>query len=303
MTDCTITLKSGHRLCYTEFGDPLGVPTFYFHGWPCSRLHAWTMHEAAKQNGIRLVCADRPGLGQSDYQPERQLLDWPPVVEELADHLGWDKFHIIGVSGGGPYALACSLTIPHRLYSSQVVCGAPPIHELGSGDLFWVYRALIRLRKISPLILSAVLSLGSTLAARDHQDFPMRNLVGMLAPSDRASLREPGHFLAIAGSFRLAVENGTSSLIADADIYLNPWRFSLSAIQFPVHFWHGKEDRNISWRYAEKIANQIPNASVRWFENEGHYSLPVNQADGIFGQIHRTHDSGDSSAWQAEKVA
>ena len=108
MKDASLTLSSGLRLCYAEFGDPEGVPTFYFHGWPCSRLHAWTMHEAALKQGIRLICPDRPGLGLSDDHPERQLLDWPPVVEELANHLGWEKFHIIGVSGGGPYALVCA---------------------------------------------------------------------------------------------------------------------------------------------------------------------------------------------------
>lgn len=303
MKDATITLKSGHRLCYAEFGDASGVPVFYFHGWPCSRLHAWTMDKAAKEHGIRLVCPDRPGLGDSEHQHGRQLLDWPPVVEKLADHLGWDKFHLIGVSGGGPYALACSLVMPHRLYSTHVICGAPPIHEFGCDDMFWVYRLLIRLRKISPLILGATLSVGALLASRDHQDFPLRHLVGMLAPSDQRSLQEPGHFQAIAGSYRMAMENGATSLIADADIYLNPWRFDFADIRFPIEIWHGKEDRNISWRYAAKMAEKIPNARVRWFDNEGHYSLPVNQAGAIFGQIHQAHGGDASSAWQTEKVA
>lgn len=245
MKDASLTLSSGLRLCYAEFGDPQGVPTFYFHGWPCSRLHAWTMHEAALKQGIRLICPDRPGLGLSDDHPERQLLDWPPVIEELAHHLGWEKFHIIGVSGGGPYAL---------------VCGAPPIGELGTQDLFWIYRLLIRLRKVSAIALGLVLGFGAELASKHQHDFPLRNLVGLLSPSDQASLQNPGHFNTMALSFRHAVRNGTRGLITDADIYLNPWNFRFSDITIPVHFWHGKQDRNIAWTYAEKIARQIPNA-------------------------------------------
>jgi pimeloyl-ACP methyl ester carboxylesterase len=297
MKDASLTLSSGLSLCYAEFGDPKGVPTLYFHGWPSSRLHAWTMHDAALKQGIRLICPDRPGLGQSDDQPERKLLDWPPVVEELANHLGWDRFNVIGVSGGGPYALACAALIPHRILSTQVVCGAYPISEFGSKDLFWIYRILIGVRRISSVALGLVLGFGADLATKHQHDFPLRHLVGLLAPSDQTSLQNPGHFHAIAQSFRDAVQNGTRPLVREADIYLNPWNFRLSDINIPVHFWHGKQDRNIAWTYAEKTANQIPNAVTHWFEDEGHYSLPFNQASSIFAQVNASQPNGSLLAW------
>lgn len=302
MKDASLTLSSGLRLCYAEFGDPTGIPTFYFHGWPCSRLHAWTMHEAALKQGIRLICPDRPGLGLSDNHPKRALLDWPPVVEELANHLGWKSFHVVGVSGGGPYALVCAALIPHRLLSSQVVCGAPSIDEFGSKDLFWVYRLLIGLRKISTVALGLVLGFGADLASKHQHDFPLRNLVGLLSPSDQTSLQNPSHFHTIALSFRHAIQNGSRPLITDADIYLNPWNFRLSDITHPVHFWHGKQDRNIPWTYAEKVARQIPNAVTHWFEDEGHYSLPVNQAPNIFAQIHSAQPTDTLPAWLTAEV-
>lgn len=302
MKDASLTLSSGLSLCYAEFGDPNGIPTFYFHGWPCSRLHAWTMHEAAFQNGIRLICPDRPGLGLSDHHPDRELLDWPPVVEALADHLGWRHFNVIGVSGGGPYALVCAALIPHRLLSTHVICGAPSIDEFGSSDLFWVYRLLIRLRKVSAVALGLVLSLGADLASKHQNDFPLRHLVRLLAPSDQTSLQKPGHFQTIAQSFRHAMRNGSRPLITDADIYLKPWNFNLSQITLPVHLWHGKQDRNIAWSYAEKIATQIPSAITHWFEDEGHYSLPVNQAHNIFAQVRASQPNPPSVPWHASQV-
>ncbi len=289
MKDAYMLLSSGRKLGYAEFGDPAGVPAFYFHGWPCSRLHGRTMHEEALRLGIRLVCPDRPGLGLSDAQPDRQLTDWPPVLEELANHLGWKRFHVIGVSGGGPYALVSALMLPHRLLSNQVICGAPPIHDLGSKELFWIYRLLIRLRRFSPMILGMALLAGAGLAAQPQQHLPVRALMGMLAPCDQECLRHPEQYQTIAGSFRQAVRNGPSQLIMDADIYLNPWSFDLADIRYPVHFWHGGEDRNISWNYAQKIARHLSNSTTHLLPEEGHYSLPVNHAADILGVLLENH--------------
>ena len=285
MIDAAINLSSGRKLCYAEFGDPKGAPDFYFHGWPCSRLHGWSMDAAAKRCGIRLVCPDRPGIGLSDYHPGRALLDWPQVVEELAAHLGWGQFHVVGVSGGGPYALACALRLPGRLLSCQVLCGAPPFEEYDPGDMFWVYRFLIRLRRFSPLLLGLTLIAGSDFATTPCMHYPVSLMLRMLPHVDRHTLSHPTQYHAIAGSFHQAMINGPEPVIADADIYLTPWRFSLSDITYPVDFWHGMADINISWKYTQKIAGRMPNAVTHFIDGEGHYSLPVNCADRIFGRL------------------
>ena len=67
------------------------------------------MHALGIDLGLCIVAPDRPGIGDSAYHAGRRLLDWPPVLMELAAHLGWDRFHVFGVSGGGPYALAAAL--------------------------------------------------------------------------------------------------------------------------------------------------------------------------------------------------
>jgi len=38
LTDQTIKLADGRALGYAEFGNPSGVPVFFFHGFPASRL-------------------------------------------------------------------------------------------------------------------------------------------------------------------------------------------------------------------------------------------------------------------------
>jgi hypothetical protein len=103
-----IQLDDGRRLGYAEYGDPKGKPMLYCHGLPASRLEAAFCDTAAKQLGIRIVAVDRPGYGLSDFQAQRLMSGWPDDVLQLTGILGIERFAVMGVSGGGPYALACA---------------------------------------------------------------------------------------------------------------------------------------------------------------------------------------------------
>ncbi len=120
-----IKLRDGRSLGYAEYGTPVGKPVFYFHGFPSSRLD-WPLFDtdaiAARLNA-RIIAADRPGYGLSDFKRGRKILDWPDDVVELADALQIDRFAVLGISGGGPYAEACSFKIPQRLSATAIVCG------------------------------------------------------------------------------------------------------------------------------------------------------------------------------------
>jgi pimeloyl-ACP methyl ester carboxylesterase len=65
-----------------------------------------------QRNSVQIIALDRPGYGSSSDLPGRKLLDYAADVVEIANKLKIDKFNIIGVSGGGIYALACSYKLP-----------------------------------------------------------------------------------------------------------------------------------------------------------------------------------------------
>ncbi len=127
-TDQQIKLQDGRNLGYAEFGPPKGTPIFYFHGFPSSRLD-WQLFcddDTLAELNIRVIAPDRPGYGLSDYQPDRRLIDWPNDVIELANTLQIDRFAVLGISGGGPYAIACANGISERLIRVGIVCGMGP---------------------------------------------------------------------------------------------------------------------------------------------------------------------------------
>jgi pimeloyl-ACP methyl ester carboxylesterase len=126
--DPTIELSDGRRLGYAEFGDPGGAPVIYFHGWPGARVEARLGDEAAKGSGVRLIAIDRPGMGLSAFQPRRGFADWPDDVVEAAATLGLDRFALLGISGGGPYAAACAW----KLTGAGIVSSLAPFDVPGA---------------------------------------------------------------------------------------------------------------------------------------------------------------------------
>jgi len=268
-------LSTGRRLAFEHYGDPQGTPAFYFHGWPSSRLQGELMDDVCKHLGLHVVAMDRPGIGLSDFQPGRRLLDWPPVLEELAQHLGWERFHVFGVSGGGPYALVSAYALPERVLSASVICGAPPLRLLGIQDMFWPYRAVLALRQRLPWLLNPVFSVGAVVSRLKPDQWPLNQAIALLDARDREVLGNVETHRMMMGGFRESLRSGVASVQADGDIYLSDWGFHFDDIRLPVHFWHGKADRNIPWTYAQQVAAMIPGAVTHWKEEDGHYSLPV----------------------------
>lgn len=281
MPDHTFTLANGLTLGYSEYGDPLGEVAFYFHGWPSSRVQGSLFDELAKQHRLRLICPDRPGIGLSDFQQGRTLQDWPDTLTQLAAHVGADNYHVIGWSGGGPYVLITALKLSKRLLSASIICGAPPLKFLGDREMFWLYRFMIQLRHYLPTVLGTVLRLGGMVAKGSPQKAPLRWLMKLLGEEDRRVLLLPGIYDVVREATLGALQRGPRSVIADADIYLSEWGFEVSQINFPIHFWHGKQDRNIAWTYTDRIASLIPEATTEWSDIDGHYSMPITHAERI----------------------
>ena len=89
-------------------GAPDGAPVFLLHGTPGSRNGPKPRSSVLYRLGVRLICYDRPGYGGSSRVPDRRVADAARDVEMIADKLKLGRFAVVGRSGGGPHALACS---------------------------------------------------------------------------------------------------------------------------------------------------------------------------------------------------
>ena len=123
----TVTLPDGRRLAWSSGGARDGVPVLYLHGaigTPVRRTPELDPLIAAL--GIHYIAVSRPGFGRSDPCPGRRIADFPADVEHLADRLGLGRFAVVGVSAGGPYALACARALPERAIATAAVSSLSP---------------------------------------------------------------------------------------------------------------------------------------------------------------------------------
>jgi len=133
----SITLRDGRQLGYADLGSPTGTPIFALHGTPGSRIDYEFWHRTAVSLNARILSLDRPGIGLSSPQPGRTLLDHAADVEQLAAHLHIDSYSVVGMSGGGPYALACAAALPaNKLKAVMLVCGLGP-PDIGYWGMAW----------------------------------------------------------------------------------------------------------------------------------------------------------------------
>jgi len=281
-----IELRGGGVVAVSEYGSPSGAPVFFCHGWPSSRTMAELTDAAARELNLRIISPDRPGIRNSTLQPGRKLLDWPPLLEELADTMSIREFRVLGISGGAPYALAAGWAMPERVRAVAVVSSAPPITDLANRNgLLPLYRWMLffyprhrELLRYSFHVARPFLSVRVPLRFR-----PL--LLKLLQPCDANVMRDIAAFEACFESQRQAWRASADGLMIDAEIYANPWGFDPQTIRIPVRLWHGKRDRSFHWSLAKSFSHRLPRCQLRLVENEGHYSLPIRHMRDILDDL------------------
>ncbi|MDQ2867632.1 MAG: alpha/beta hydrolase [Verrucomicrobiota bacterium] len=278
---------NGDRVAYEEYGAAAGTPVIFCHGWPSSRTMAALAEEAARELNIRLISPDRPGVRDSTFVANRKLLDWPPLLREFADHLGLAQFRMFGISGGAPYAFVSAWAMPERVRAIAVASGAPPISDLENRDgLLPLYRWLLRARAKMPRRLYRMgfrfarpfLSLRPPKRSRPA-------LLKLLQPTDANALLDERAFDACFESQRQAWKVSSDGVLADAEIYAEPWGFSLGEIKVPVRLWHGRKDRSFAEATAREVERRLPNVTAFYVEDAGHYSTPIRNIRDILADL------------------
>jgi pimeloyl-ACP methyl ester carboxylesterase len=277
-----IALSDGRRLGFAEFGDLDGKPVFYFHGFPGSRLEARLADRISRETHIRFIGIDRPGYGLSSPKAGRTVIDWADDVIELADLLDIQRFSILGVSGGGPYAAACAYKIPHRLDKVGIVCGMGPADVPGlMVDMPRTYRLGLRLAGRLPQLVSALYPFSAALF-RYYPKCMLSLISGKVAAPDKIALKDTALAAVLMTSFQEAFRNSLRWPATDVVLYSHPWGFSLKHIDRAVHLWHGAKDRIVPALMGRYMARIIPGSRAIIYSNEGHFSIILNRIAEIW---------------------
>lgn len=285
--DNQIKLKDGRTLGYAEYGELEGKPILHFHGVPSSRLEGNhpQVDEIATQLGIRLIFVDRPGMGLSDYQPGRKLLDWVEDICELSGVLKLECFAVVGLSGGGPYVAACAYKIPERLFGAGIISGAGPMdipgnyQNLGKSD-----RQAMDLAMKAPWLLRVLFWYMKRMVQRNPDNF-LAQLGSDLSTADKDQVAQLEVRNTVIEATAEAFRQGSRGAVLDYALVGKPWGFRLEDIRMPVHLWHGEEDKICSIQMGRNVAAAIPNCKAHYYPGEGHLSVYAKYYGEILSTI------------------
>ncbi len=281
MTDLRFQLADGRQLAYAVYGPDDGLPVVYFHGTPSSRLEPLLMNVYGRdlelllqQYHLRLIAVDRPGMGFSTFHPGRTFTTFADDVHQLLQHLHISTCRLLCWSGGGPYALTMAHRFPQVV---QKVCmiaafsssfGNPEVYE----PMGWNKMYFNTARK-APLLLQGSLAI----MKRIHVTSPVSQRWYDLSNVDYALMKKVDWLNGLmAVTTKEACAKGTAGAVQDAQLYFQPFPYSLREITVPVHFWWGTEDNVVIYKHAKNMEKALPQVIPHYKKGEGHLSVYVH---------------------------
>ena len=278
----SILLGDGRTLGFAEYGPSTGEPVFYFTGGNSSRYEGRWFIKATEKNQIRLIVPDRPGFGLSTFQENRQLLDWPDDVVELANALSIEQFSIFGLSGGGPHVLATTYKFPDRLKKAAIASGTAspemPNKYLGMWPpVKLIFITAEKFPKVNRFLLKQMAGFYS-----DEEQMLKRMKQAMPKPDVELIEQRPDVIKIFAKSTKEAHRNGVDGDAWEWQLYVHPWKFRLGEIQKEIKLWYGLHDKQVPIAMGRHLARELPNAQLIEVENGGHFSTINNYIDDIF---------------------
>jgi pimeloyl-ACP methyl ester carboxylesterase len=266
-------LADGRFLGYSDWGDPDGVPVLYLHGAMGTPLRRCSRTDAALARlGVRYLLVQRPGFGGSDPRPSRTLRDFSADLAALCDHLSLGRVHLVGVSAGGPYAVAAAHALPERVASAAVVSGLGPAARPPRS-----HRAVLGALRRDPGAVGRRLDALVALARRHPE-----RLVWLLARRrgpDGSDLADAEAGAIFAESFLQATRGGVGPMLDDLLLATGPWGFDVGAVGPHVHVWHGTRDPLVPVEQALHLAIALPRCTPMLAPGEGHFFFRRRMTD------------------------
>lgn len=268
----TVAVRDERRLSFAEYGSRLGPAIVWMHGTPGARRQIPLEARAyAEQQGLRIIGIDRPGIGSSTPHLYPNVLDWTADLAILLDTLAIDTTRIIGLSGGGPCALAAGAALPDRVHGVGVLGGVAPTRGPDAPDGGVIQLAV----RLAPLLVAARVPLGVALTAAIRVVRPLAgpglDLYAALQPSGDKNLLSRPEFKAM---FLDDLLNGsrfqTSAPLSDLVLFTRHWGFAPADVAVPVRWWHGDDDHIVPFAHGLHMVDLLPDATLTVIDGESH---------------------------------
>ncbi|MFC5730475.1 alpha/beta fold hydrolase [Nocardioides vastitatis] len=268
----SVAVRDGRRLSFAEYGAHRGPAIVWMHGTPGARRQIpLDARLYAEEVGIRLIGVDRPGIGSSTPYLYPHVRDWTEDLALLVDALAIDTLRVIGLSGGGPYALAAGAAMPDRVHGIGVLGGVAPTRGADAVD-----GGLLRLAvHTAPLLAAARVPFGVALTGAIRAVKPLAGpaldlYAAVQPPGDRNLLSRPEFKAMFLDDLLNGSRFQTSAPLADLILFTREWGFQLEDVRVPVRWWHGDDDHIVPFRHGQHCVDRLPDATMTTIDGESH---------------------------------
>lgn len=267
-----IAVGDDRRISFAEFGDPQGRAIFWLHGTPGARRQIPTEARVyAEQQHIRLIGVDRPGIGSSTPHQYDNVVTFADDLRIIADTLGVDKMAVIGLSGGGPYALAAAAAMPDRVLSAGVLGGVAPTRgadSIGGGVVALGSLAAPLIQVAGPPIRLAASGLIRMIRPVAE---PALYMYARVSPeADRQLLVRPEFKAMFLDDLLNGSRRQLAAPFADIVVFSRDWGFRLDEVKVPVRWWHGDRDHIVPFEHGRHVVSRLPDAQLYHLPGESH---------------------------------
>lgn len=249
-------VRVGRRrvLGYAEFGDASGRLVLWHHGTPGARRQIpVAARRAAERLGLRVVSVERPGVGDSTQHRYQCIREWGDDAATVVDHLGHDRFAAVGLSGGGPYALACAHELPDRVTVVGLLGSVAPVVGPNAAPGSSIVGLAVTFQGLLDPLRS-VLGSGIWLALQPVMPLghvALRLYASRMPEGDQKVFADPEMEAMFLDDIANARRRRFGAVVHDVALFGRAWGFDLNDIHVPVYWWHGDADNIVPLEHAE----------------------------------------------------
>lgn len=263
-----LVLADGRTLGYGLYGAADGPLVVVLDG-PGSRGLGRAAAASADRLGITLLVPDRPGFGASTPVRRRSIAEVSGDLLAVIDSLGFQRFGILGQSGGTPYALALAGAAGDRVTGVAFVGAITPLGERDAlDDVSGPMRTMFSLARRAPWLLRPLIGAVGRQTRKDPEA-AARKYAEDLPPADRAVLDDP-RMWAIHATTSAEAVSSPAAFAREARLLARPWDVDLDRVTAPVALWVGKLDpthppvmsRRLSERLGDAPVTVVPGAAT-----------------------------------------
>lgn len=283
--DRLVPVGTDRVIALDDRGDDAGRPVLYVHGTPDSRLARHPDDSIATRLGVRLLCPDRPGIGDSTPDPTATPESVADDLVRVLDVLDVREVGVLAWSAGAIFATALAGRHPERV--TRLVLASPLVPADAyreSGVLAGADDARAMFADVLPTMSAD--EIGAEMAMwLVPPEVDAELAAEMLTESLESVAGVPGAGASLVAALQASVASGSTGVERDLAAQATPLAGLLDRVRAEVSVHVGTDDHVTPVPMAEWYGRRL-GARVEVHRGIGH-ALPILRWPELLGELGR----------------